>query len=403
MGKYVYVVSNEKGIRARGVLQASSEGDASEKLRERGDLIISLHEQNKRKWNISKKPHMGLEDRLMFAKHLATMMGVGITVTEALEILKSQELRKNNQQMYENMIRMIGTGQSLANSLREYENVFSEIFVNMVATGEKSGTLEKVLSHLEVQLEKEYELRKKVISAFIYPAVIVFVTLLVVTGIIVFLMPKITDIFRSFDADLPLPTRVLIGINEFIQNHPLRAVGEIGGGIAFFITIARLKALKPFWDAVVLRIPVFGRILKYANLARFSRTMNSLLQSGVPITEALQITESMLVNKYYKEAVHRTWDKVEKGGKLGEALKEEEKLFPPLLTSMLFIGESSGSLEKTTGHLADLYEKNVDNITKNLSVLLEPMLLVFMGLMVGGVALSIILPIYQLPNLISAS
>ncbi|MDP2624783.1 MAG: type II secretion system F family protein, partial [Candidatus Peregrinibacteria bacterium] len=161
------------------------------------------------------------------------------------------------------------------------------------------------------------------------------------------------------------------------------------------------KFLKPFWHRVALRLPVFGKLLIYVNLARFSRTMNSLLQAGIPITESLDIVKSMIGNSVYRRAIEQARDKVEQGGKLGESFLEEERLFPPLVSKMIFIGEKTGSLEKTTDHLAKLYENNVDSITKNLTVLLEPLLLVFMGVLIGGVAVSIILPIYQLPSLIT--
>ena len=172
------------------------------------------------------------------------------------------------------------------------------------------------------------------------------------------------------------------------------------GIVVTFTLLFKSQRLKPLWNRITLHVPVFGRLLKDVYLARFARTMNSLLQAGVPITEALQITGNMISNTLYKKAIAVTQEKVQQGGKMGESLQEFPKLFPPLVSKIMHVGEVTGSLEVSTAHVADLYEKEVDNITKNLSVLLEPLLLVFMGVMIGGIAISIILPIYQLPNLI---
>lgn len=401
MKKFDYVVVNDQGIKQKGSCNAANEEAAVNQLRETYSMIISVMERKKWGWQIFGKPSLSLEEKMMFTQHLAIMLRVGITVTEALEILQSQAETSQNRKMYANLIEMVKSGQSLSKSLNEYKNIFPEIFVNMIATGENSGTLEKVLDYLGVQLEKEYELRKKIISAFIYPAVITGVTLVLMAGIVIFIMPKITNIFTSFEGNLPLPTRILIGLSTFVTDKPLLAVLSTFGVVLFLTILFKLKSLKPFWHRIVLHLPVFGKLMIYANLARFSRTMNSLLGSGVPIAEALKITGNMIGNHIYKKILEQAQEKVEKGGKLSEALEKNRKLFPPLATRMLYIGETTGNLEKTSKHLAMLYERNVDSITKNLSVLLEPILLVFMGVLIGGVAISVILPIYQLPNLIS--
>ncbi|NIA02438.1 MAG: hypothetical protein GWP15_03570 [Nitrospirae bacterium] len=344
---------------------------------------------------------MSLEEKINFTKSLAIMIKVGITITEAFEILLDQTKNKNLRVMYEDIIERIRAGQSLAKSLKRYDYVFSNLFINMIKTGEDSGSLEYVLKRLGIQLEKEYEIRKRVITAFIYPAVIMSVTVIMAIGIVLFIMPKITKIFESFNIDLPLPTRMLIGFSRLLTEQPLLSIAVIGGVIGGLIFIFRLKVLKPFWHILLLKLPIFGKILVYANVARFSRTLNSLLQSGVPVAEGLKMTGEMLDNIQYKTVLEEVSEKIEKGGSIGENLAKHEKLFPPLATKMIHIGEKSGSLEVTTKYIARLYERDVENKTKNLSVLLEPLLLVFMAVMVGGIALSIILPIYQLPNLLS--
>lgn len=400
MPKYNYIIIDEKGSKNSGLLYAPNKSVAAEKLNKKNSILISLNEEKKSKVYFWQKPSLNFEEKMLFVKNLSTMIKVGITVTEALKIIIDQTRKNSQREMFENITEMINSGQTLSKSLKNYSYIFSDLFINMIATGEKSGNLEQVLERLDIQLDKENEIRKKVFSAFIYPGIILSMTLLITLGIMIFIMPKITKIFKSFDAQLPLLTRTIIGFSDFLINKPLLATSGFMAIILFFRTIFTLKSLKPFWHRVVLYIPVFGKLLVYANLARFSRTLNSLLQSGIPITEALAVTSKMLDNSLYQKAITDALEKVKQGAKLGESLEGNEKLFTQLSTKMLLIGEKTGSLEVTTDRLADLYEHNVDNITKNLSVMLEPILLVFMAGLVGSIVLSIILPIYQLPNLI---
>lgn len=401
MPKFTYVVTDQSGRKKEGAISAANKDSAIKKLRKKDEIIISIVEEGYGKIFIFGKPSMGLQDKIVFTKCLGTMLKVGITITEAFEILAHQTQKGGLKRMYEDIIEMIRSGQSLANCLKKYNNIFSDLFINMIETGEESGNLEKVLNRLAIQLEKEYEIRKRVISAFIYPAVIIAITIMMSIGIVAFIMPKITEIFERFDMPLPLPTRILIWISKFLTEKPLLAILIALSIIAFFIFVPRIKAIKPFWHTLMLKLPIFGDILVSANVARFARTINSLLQAGVPITEGLKLTANMLDNIVYKIAIDEACEKIEQGANIGESLEKEEKLFPQLATRMLYIGEKTGSLELTTRHIAKLYEKNVEDKTKNLSVLLEPILLVFMAVMVGGIALSIILPIYQLPNLLN--
>ncbi|MBI2463623.1 type II secretion system F family protein [Candidatus Peregrinibacteria bacterium] len=401
MTNFHYTLSSISGTHQEGEISASNREIALRKLRKKDQIIISLEEIKKSRTWFWQKPKLSLEEKLLFTSYMATMIKVGITIKEALHIIMSQTKKEKNREMYKKIIEMIQNGQSLALSLKQYDFIFSELFINMIASGEESGNLAQILEYLAVQLEKEYDLRKKIISAFIYPAVIISITMLLAVGMVIFIMPRITKIFISLKVKLPLPTRVLIGFSNLLTHQPYIV---IFGVIIFIVTIKAIlkaKSLRPSLERTVFHIPVFGRLLVYANLARISRLLHSLLQTGIPITRGLDIIGNTLSSTMYKKIIYESRDKVEQGGRLGESFDGNEKLFPQLMTKMLFIGEKTGSLELTTEHLAEMYEKNVDNLTKNLSVLLEPLLLVFMGALVGGIALSIILPIYQLPNLIS--
>ncbi len=400
MKYFRYVVTNGQGKKERGKILATSEEEAIQKLKRDGKWVVGLVEQKKASQSIIDRPSLSFESKLMFTKHLATMIDAGINLTEAFNILIEQTPRGANKKMFENIFKMISAGETLSMSLRQYPRIFSEIFVNMVSIGEKSGSLSETLQYLDEQMEKEYELRKKVVGAFIYPAVIVVITLLLTLGIVVFIMPKISKIFTSFDVALPLPTRILIASSDLLTTHPLKVIGVTILTVVIISQLFRIRKLGVLWRRIWLFMPVFGKILISMNLARFSRTMNSLLKAGVPITQALDITSKVFTDPSYQKIIDEARRKVEQGSTVYEALQDQGRLFPTLAIKMLNVGEKTGQLEKTTGHLAKLYEHQVDNMTKNLSVLLEPMLLVFMAGLVGAVALSVILPIYQLPNLI---
>lgn len=401
MAKYRYILSTKSGIKTEGVMSASTKEAALQKLRKKNRIIISVTEVKYGKLWLLGRPHLSFQDKMLFTKHLTTMVKVGITITEAFEILINQTKKRSIKKMYEDILDMLKSGQSLSKSLRKYSYIFSDLFINMIQTGEAGGNLEEVLEYLDKQLEKDYEIRKKIISAFIYPAVIVGITIVMAIGIVVFIMPKISTIFESFEVDLPAITRFLIGFSKFLTQNPIISVLIVIGVLILFIGISKIKQVRSAFQRLALHIPIFGGILISANIARFARTMNSLLQAGVPITEGLRVTSDMITNGAYKDIIETASAKVEQGGKLGESFEGHKKLFPPLATKMLYIGEKSGSLTTTTQYLAQLFETRVDSKTKNLSSLLEPLLLVVMAVLVGGIAISIILPIYQLPNLLS--
>lgn len=400
MTQFKYSVIGANNVQEKGAIQAKNKNEAVEALRAQGKKIINLVEVKPSSFSFLNQPHLSFQEKMMFAKHMSTMIRSGIAISEALGILTEQSKKGPNRTMFNDILQRVNSGQSLSESMREYPKVFSDVFVNMVATGEESGTLDESFEYLDKQLEKEYDLRKKVGSAFIYPAVIVGITLLLVVGIVVFIMPRIINIFSTFDVVLPLPTRIMIGFSSFIVENPLFTLLGVVTFVVGCIFLMKLKKVKAFFARVILYVPIFGKLLRNVNLSRFCQTFHSLLEAGVPITKTLAIVEASLSNEDFKQSVARVKAKVQEGGSLGEAFLPEEKLFPVMFTKMISVGERTGSLGSTVEHLSRLYEKSVDDMTKNLATLLEPILLVFMAGLVGAVAISIILPIYQLPNLI---
>lgn len=398
MPKFAYVLSTTGGKKEEGEIIAETREIAIEKLKGEDNIILSCSqiEKSKHEW-FWEKPNLSGEDLLMFTSYLSAMITAGITISEAFEIIISQTKEAANKKMFENITTAMRNGQTMSKSLSIYPDVFSEIYINMIGIGEESGTLELALSKLEIQLEKDCDLRKKIKAAFIYPAVILVVTVLMAFGIVVFIMPKVMKIFTTFKVALPLPTRMLI----WAAGNIWLLVGIIIFTIISIVVLFKFKFIKKLWNRASLHFPLFGNILIKTYLARFSRTINSLLQSGIVMTKALDIAAQTIGSETYKEIIVLSREKVESGGSLSASLENYPKYFPSIMSKMLMVGERTGGMESATAHLASLYEKDVDNITKNLSVLLEPLLLVFMAAIVGGLAISIIMPIYQLPNLIS--
>lgn len=404
MAKFAYILKDDMGRKKEGTVFGANTLAATDKVKElkaENQYIIAVREVQPRKYWILNRPKLKLQEKILFISSISTMLKVGVVLTDALEIVVQQTKNPISRKMYEDILNMVRSGQSLSKSLSKYDYVFSEITINMIRTGEENGTMDEVLEYICTQMEKDYDMQKKVVSALIYPVVIMSITILMALGIVVFIMPKITRIFTTFKMDLPLPTVLLIGLSDLMTKQTIWMI--LGTAALFFGVsfILKFKPLKPFWHRVYLKIPVMGQIIKSANLARFARTFNSLLLSGTNMTKAMQVLQNVFTNVVYKDALKKTAEIMEKGGKVGEALEKYPKEFPLLVTKMIYIGEKTGSLSVTTDKLAEMFEKDVDNRTKNLSVMLEPFLLVLMGLLVGGIALSIILPIYQLPNMLN--
>lgn len=286
-------------------------------------------------------------------------------------------------------------GRPLSESFAEHRKIFSELFIATVRAGESSGTLDRSLEDLAVQLTKSYELQRKIRGAMIYPVIVLTAALGIGIGLSYFVLPKVISLFTSITVELPLSTRVLIGFSKFMVAHgPAFFAGLIGGIIGLYYFL-KWKPIRPFTHGVILRLPVFGKLSRNFNLAMFARTMGTLLKSGIAIGEAFEITSQNIGNVRYRMALVRVKEGTETGIPASTVLEEYPKLFPSITTRMISVGERTGNLEETFGYLAEFYEDEVDNMSKNLSTILEPVLLIFIGLTVAFIAISIIAPIYN--------
>jgi len=288
----------------------------------------------------------------------------------------------------------VQNGKTLAEGFACYPHIFSPVFINLVAAGEASGTLVTNLEHLVEQMQKDHDLRQKIRGAVMYPSIILIFALVLCVGIVVFILPNITDVFKSLDVKLPITTRMLLWAADLVRFHGIEL---LLGAIAFIGTLLiarRLPMVKPIWHAIFLRIPVMGNLARKTNIARLTRLMGTMLKSGVTIDDVIPIAKNVLTNVRYRSAMTQIQIEVSQGKTLAESFGKYHVLFPPLYVRMTRVGEESGTLGDTFLYLANFYEEDISDATKNLSTLLEPLLLVGIGLMVGTVALSIISPIY---------
>ncbi|MFA6436646.1 MAG: type II secretion system F family protein [Candidatus Paceibacterota bacterium] len=341
-------------------------------------------------------------EKVLFAKHLSLMLTSGVSLAQSVSELADQATTKAFKKILNELVEDIKKGSTIAGALGKYEKDFGNLFISMIKIGEESGTLEESLKHLSKQLEDNYNLKKKVKSAMMYPLLVLGATFAMGFGLAVFIMPKLIGFFKSLDVKLPLVTRIVLGTIGHLEKW---GVFYIVGFIVFIILfrfVLKVKKVKLFFHRLLVEAPVFGSLVKKLNVAYFTRTLATLLKSGVTIVEALEISAATLGNLAYRETLEQASGKLRKGENLSSFLKKSPRLIPGMVSKMIEIGEKSGTLEETLFYVADFYEKDVDMATKNLADILEPMLLIIVGLVVGVVAISILMPIYQFTSSIQA-
>lgn len=335
-------------------------------------------------------------DKLFFAKHLAMMIKAGLPLKEGVVMIEEQTRSKKFSRILKDVVKRLENGEPLGESLAQYPQTFSQLFTDMIKMGEQSGNLERNLDYLADQIEKSFALKRKVISAMIYPIIILISTFGLGAALSLFILPKLIPFFKSLKVELPLSTKILLFITELIQNYGLLFLAALFLLILFFIVISRLRLIRLINHKIILKIPIAGTISKNLNLALFSRTLGALVKSGIPIVEALDITADTLNNLVYQKEIRKISSKVQSGKKISTYLKTKKKLFPATFSGMVMVGEKTGNLEQSLFYLSEFYGKEVDNTTQRLSTILEPVLLIIIGLIVAFIAVSIISPIYQL-------
>ena len=400
MPRYSYIAKTLTGEQRSGVLEAKDRYELARSLRKEGCVLIKADSeeetQRKKKLPVSIPflNRVSLIEKIMFTRNLRVMVAAGLSLPRALKILAEQSKNKKFRKTILNVREGIIKGKSFSDCLNQYPDIFSELFISMIKVGEESGTLEEVLRVLTDQMERNHEIRSKVKGAMVYPAVIISAMVLIGASMLILVVPKLSLIFSELEIELPLTTRIVIGLGNFLAKFwyllPL--------AILFFIFLLRVvlktKIGKLVCDALVLKIPIVAPIIKKINSAYTVRTLSSLISAGVSLVRALEVVSGTLGNVYYKEALLKAAKQVEKGNKLAEILKQYENIYPTLVIQMIEVGEETGETSTILKKLAEFFEEEVANTTKNLSAIIEPVLMLFIGAVVGFFAVSMIQPIY---------
>ena len=338
---------------------------------------------------------VSLTQKAFFVKNLSVMIASGLGLVEALSISADSSKGKFKTILLA-VVRSVESGRSLSESLKQYPKIFPTFMVSAVYAGEQSGTLEENLTQISVQLKKEKELLDKVKGAMIYPMVILVAGLVLGLFVSFFILPKILPLFEGFGQELPFTTRALISFSNFIEIYKDIIPIVLAGGFLFLNWFLRKPFTYPVTHKLFLKLPIVSSISRGVNLAKFSRTLGTLLVSGLNIDEALDITGNAVGNFYYRRSIKNVSTRIQKGQSLAESLYKYEDLYPRISARMIKVGEESGKLDETLLYIASFYEEEVDNATKSLSTALEPILLVVIGVAVGFLALAIITPIYNI-------
>jgi type IV pilus assembly protein PilC len=337
---------------------------------------------------------LSTHEKELFVKRLSYLLKAGIPILQSLEMIKDQTDSKFQKKIIQSLIEDVANGQSLYNSLKRFKNIFGDFVINVIRIGEDTGTLDQNLNYLAEELKNRRLLSRKIVSAFIYPAFIALATIGITALLIIFIFPKILPIFKSLNVSLPITTRFLIAFSGFLTAHGWQVLTGLVLFIIIFGLVLKLKKVRIFIDNTTPFVPIIGKILQNYQLANVSRTLGILLKSNVTLIESIKITAETTPNLIYKRMLEKMGDNILKGKKISNQFHEFPRFFPVLIPQMLSIGETTGNLSESFLYLSEFYEAEVDEMTKNLSNILEPILMIFMGIIVGSVVISIIMPIY---------
>lgn len=400
MPKFFYTAKNATtGETSGGEMEAKDEKSLAQDLRAEGLLLTSFKEEqvatSLQVKFFDRFKTVPLKEKMTFTRNLSVMVSSGLTVSRAVHNLSLQTRNKTFKQILDSVNDDLQSGKTLSEGLGKYPQVFNELFVNMVYVGEVSGNLEEVLDILALQLEKENDLLSKVRGALIYPAVIVVAMIGIGILMLVYILPKITGVFKDMKVELPATTQVIMALSDFVRNNAiittLLSVGLIIGIKLFAGTVPG----KRFFGFLFVRLPIIGNIVVKVNCARFARIYSSLLKSGISVVNALTIISKTLANPYYKDALAEAIAEIQKGVELSKVIGKYPVIFPLLVTQILEVGEETGKTEVVLQRLAEFYEEEVSQITKNMSSIIEPILMLFIGGGVGFFAVAMLQPMYS--------
>lgn len=387
------------GKKISAEVQADSESSAAKLIKEQGLTPVSIKPQVSEKGILGKfKSRIGTKDKVLFSRQLSTLINAGLPLVQSLRQVSGQTQNKALQATIGKIITDVEAGTSFSGALAKYPKVFNEVFVNLVAAGEASGTLDTALERLANQQEKDAEIVRKIRGAMVYPAIVILVMVGVVGFMLLTVMPQVEKIYADLPgANLPLITKILLWVSNFLIDYWWIALMAIGVSIFFTSRWVRTLGGKEFIDKAKMKMPIFGPLFMKVYMARFARTGTTLVASGVPLLQMLDIVAKAINNVHVERSLRKAIEKVKGGSSLSDALKGDPN-FLVLVPDMIHIGEESGALEDMLDKVADYYEKEVDEQIKTISTIIEPILMVLLGVIAFTIVAAVLLPVYGLVN-----
>lgn len=397
MSRFTYIVKDQEGITQKGIVEATSVNQASALLHERGFYIINIAKASTPYTINFRKDGISFGDLVHFTRQLSTMITAGLTLVEALGVLHQQLSKPTLIKLISQIEDEVKGGQSLVDALEKHPKVFPPIYIALVRAGEATGKLDVILSRLADSLEKSRNFKSKVRGVLIYPTIVVsgmgIVSFIVMTVVV----PRLTSLYKEFGVSLPLPTQILIAVSSFLLNFWMLIIILVIGGTAFFLKWRETKVGKYLIASVSLKLPIFGSLIRQATLVEVTRTLALLVDGGVPILTSLCIAQDATSNILYKDAFAESAKKVEKGFALSDPLGRN-KLFPPILSQMVAVGEQTGKLGDSLYKLSNYFETEAESAIHTLTTALEPLIMIVLGLGVGFLVMAVLLPIYSLTS-----
>jgi type IV pilus assembly protein PilC len=340
------------------------------------------------------------KDVVVFTRQLGTMIDAGLPIVQCLDILATQTENKKFRGVIRQLKDDVESGSTFTEALRKHGKIFDELFVNMISAGEVGGILDTILQRLSIYMEKSMKLKAKIKGAMIYPATIITVAVGVTAVLLIWVIPVFAELFSSFGQALPAPTQFVINLSNFTIAYFHYMVGVAVAAAVAFRQTYQTQGGRLAMDSALLQVPIFGDLIRKSSIARFTRTLSTLVSSGVPILDALLITAKTSGNRVVERAILATRVSISEGNSISEPLVQS-KVFPPMVCQMIAVGESTGALDSMLQKVAEFYEDEVDNMVANLTTLMEPMVILFLGVIIGGLVISMYLPIFQLGSVIS--
>ncbi len=394
--QFAYKAKEAGGKLKEGQVEAPDQKAAMARLREQKLSVIEIKQSAAKK---IKKGKVDSKDVVMFSRQLSTLVSAGVPIVQGLNILEAQAESPAFKYVVGALRTDIEAGLSIADAMGKHPQAFTELYVAMIKAGEVGGILDTILERLSGFLESAEQLRAKVKSALMYPTVVFSAAGIITIFLIVFVIPIFKDIFGSFGAELPMLTRVIIGISDFLRAKLLYMLPFIGGGVWLFKKWSKTAKGQEKIDEITLKLPVFGILLKKVAIAKFTRTLGTLIKSGVPILQGLETVAKTSGNKVIERAINSSRDSIKEGGRISDPLKKAN-IFPPMVIQMISVGEETGGLDNMLNKIADFYDQEVDTAVKGLTSMIEPIIIIVLGFVVGTIVIAMFMPMFALGDMV---